>query len=210
MAGAVIRMAELSDAPAICAIYAPIVRDTVISFELEPPDTGEMRARMKATMVQAPWLVYERSGVLLGYAYATRYRPRAAYAWTAETTVYVADGARRQRVATALYTALLAGLRWQGYRTLLGVITLPNPASVALHESFGFRALGVLRGAGWKLGRWHDTGFWQLVPDGHGTPDGEPAPPAALARAPEWHAALAHAASLVRAPRDGDNASRHP
>jgi phosphinothricin acetyltransferase len=154
-----IRLASLEDAPQIAAIYAPIVLETPISFELVPPDAAEFARRMAGVLPQKPWLVHVEDGRVLGYAYAHTFRDRPAYRWTAETSVYVAVEGRRRGVASGLYAALIERLIAQGFVTAVAGITLPNEASVRLHERFGFRAVGVPR-AGHKFGRWHDVGFW--------------------------------------------------
>jgi len=156
-----IRMATGHDSAAMLAIYAPIVRDTAISFELEPPTVDEFASRIAKVQEHHPWLVFEEQGAILGYAYATTFRERAAYRFTAETTVYVRDDARRRGVARALYVDLFARLRAEGIMTALAAIALPNPASVALHESLGFRPIGVFHRVGFKFDRWHDTGWWE-------------------------------------------------
>jgi phosphinothricin acetyltransferase len=193
-----IRLARDNDAGAILAIYTPIVRETSVSFEVEPPDEGEMRRRIAETLAFFPWLVYERDGEVLGYAYATRYRLRAAYQWSVEVTVYVRSGTQRSGVGRSLYQSLFAVLRLQGFGNAYAAITLPNPASVGLHEALGFRAVGVMEGVGYKLGAWHDVGWWQLALQPRPT---SPEPPRALEglrddRALE--AALAAGLSLAR------------
>src|SRR5213593_2199180 len=131
---AVIRLAGEADAEAVQAIYAPYVRDTAISFETEPPTVEEMGRRIRSVLEHAPWLVCERDGVVIGYAYAGRFHARAAYQWTVEVTVYVHRAHHRAGVGRALYTALLDALRLQGFRVAVGIIALPNPGSVELHE----------------------------------------------------------------------------
>ncbi|MHC4955429.1 MAG: arsinothricin resistance N-acetyltransferase ArsN1 family B [Planctomycetota bacterium] len=157
-----VRTATDADASAMAEIYAPLVRDTATSFELEPPDEAEFRNRMAETLPDLPWLVCERENAVIGYAYAGLHRKRAAYRWTAEVSVYVRADARRAGVARTLYEKLFADLLARGYCTLLAGVTLPNPASVALHESLGFTPVGVYREVGYKLGAWHDVGWWQL------------------------------------------------
>lgn len=157
-----IRTAHPDDAPAIAAIYAPVVAGTAISFETEPPDAAEMRARIAKTLgAGLPWLVAEADGVVCGYAYASKHRERAAYQWSVDTTVYVADGRRGQGVGRALYGALLPLLAGLGYCQAFAGIALPNVASVGLHEAVGFAPLGVYRNVGFKLGQWRDVGWWQ-------------------------------------------------
>jgi L-amino acid N-acyltransferase YncA len=166
-----LRVATHDDAEDIAAIYAPFVRDTVISFETNVPDTAEMRRRIAATLQTHPWLVAEESGRVLGYAYASQHRTREAYRWSCDVTVYLAESARGRRLGTRLYTELFALLRRQGFRNAFAGIALPNAASVALHESLGFRHLGTYRDVGFKLGAWHDVGWWQLILD---TASGDP------------------------------------
>ena len=157
-----IRVADGRDAEAITAIYAPHVTLGLASLEERAPTTDEMRARMAANAGAYPWLVAEQDGVILGYAYAGRFRERAAYRWATETTVYVAAGAQRRGVGRLLYGALLDALRRQGLVQAIAAITLPNDASVGLHERAGFCRAGVYRRVGWKHGRWVDVGLWQL------------------------------------------------
>jgi phosphinothricin acetyltransferase len=130
-----IRVATNSDAEYIRKIYAPIVTDTVISFELEVPSVREIEDRLAKTLEQYPWLVYEEEGAVMGYVYASTHRARPAYQWTAEVTVYIDQNFRGQGIGKSLYQALFEILRQQGYRTAVGGITLPNPASVAIHDS---------------------------------------------------------------------------
>ena len=157
-----IRLASKNDAPQILEIYSPIVSSTHISFEHEVPDIRDIAARIAATLKQYPWLVCEIDSCIVGYAYASAFRGRKAYQWTTETTVYVHEAFRLRGVSRALYSTLLAILRQQGYRTAVGVIALPNAASIRAHESLGFREIGVFKSAGFKAGVWRDTGWWQL------------------------------------------------
>jgi phosphinothricin acetyltransferase len=172
----VLRIARDEDAEGIAAIYAPLVRDTAISFELDPPDAEEMRRRIRATLATHPWLVCADDGRVRGYAYASRHRDRAAYRWSADVTVYVHEQARGRGVGAALYAALLPVLVRQGFRRAYAGITLPNRASIALHESAGFRRLAVYAGVGWKLGAWHDVGWWERALAPEVNAPGEPEP----------------------------------
>ena len=158
-----IRVARVEDAAEILAIYAPVVKTTAISFEVDPPSLATMQQRITAILQTHPWLVYEHQEHICGYAYASRHRERAAYQWSADVTVYVHPEWRRRGVGHALYTSLLAVLRLQGFFNAYAGITLPNPASVGVHESVGFRPLGVYREVGYKLGAWHDVGWWSLA-----------------------------------------------
>ncbi len=155
------RLATPADAEGILAIYAPIVRDTAISFEIEPPTLEEMQARIQTTLERLPWLVSESGGEIVGYAYASRHRERAAYQWSADVSVYVAAGARRKGIGRELYAPLLGILQDLSYYSALAGIVLPNPASVGLHEAMGFRPIGIYRNIGYKRGAWHDVGWWQ-------------------------------------------------
>lgn len=169
-----LRLATPDDATAILAIYAPIVRDTAISFELVPPEPHEMARRIAAVQDLAPWVVAEVEGAVRAYAYATEFRARPAYRWTLETAVYVAAGARGRGLGRSLYARLLELLRAQGFLQAVGGITLPNPASVRLHESLGFRSVGTFPDVGFKLGAWHAVGFWAKDLAAHGSAPAEP------------------------------------
>src|SRR5438067_94769 len=157
-----IRLATRADAQAIAAIYRPIVAATAISFETLPPDPAEIERRLAAILEIAPWLVYQSRDGIAGYAYGSRHRERAAYQWSVDASVYVGEGSRRRGIGRALYAALFPLLRLQGFYAAHAGITLPNAASVALHESLGFRPVGIYRAVGYKLGSWHDVGWWQL------------------------------------------------
>jgi len=159
---AVIRLASTTDAADIHQIYSPIVRDTHISFEQTVPAVSEIAARVDKTLRQYPWLVCDVNGRLAGYAYASAFRARAAYQWTAETTVYIHSDFQRRGVSRALYSSLLALLREQGYCSAVGVIALPNEGSIRAHEAVGFRKVGIFKNVGYKAGDWRDTGWWQL------------------------------------------------
>lgn len=185
-----IRLACDSDAAAIAAIYAPIVRDTVISFESEPPGAAEMAERIRATLAFAPWLVCEVDGLVVGYAYGSRFRTRDAYRWTVETTVYVHADHHRRGIGRELYSVLFELLAIQGFRTVIAGIALPNAASVAAHQSLGFAPVGVFRNVGNKKGAWIDTGFWQLDLGDVGNRPPLPLAPEEAARDPRWKAAL--------------------
>ncbi|KPL81888.1 arsinothricin resistance N-acetyltransferase ArsN1 family B [Herpetosiphon geysericola] len=157
-----IRVATLADAVAIHAIYAPIVEQTVISFEVVAPTSTEIAQRINKTLEQYPWLVWaDAQGQVQGYAYASQHRSRPAYQWSVDTTVYVANSAQRQGVGRALYQQLLQQLQALGYYSAYAGITLPNTKSVGLHEAIGFTPVGVFRQAGFKHGQWHDVGWWQ-------------------------------------------------
>lgn len=156
-----IRTARDEDAAAIHAIYAPSVSAGVATFETELPGVETMRERLRARLQHYPWLVWEDAGEVLAYAYAGRFRERAAYDWIAETSIYVRHDAQRRGIARRLYGVLLDVMRLQGITQAVGVITLPGTASVAMHEAMGFTSAGVWRQCGYKLGQWWDVGVWQ-------------------------------------------------
>lgn len=166
------------DGAACAAIYAPSVESTPISFELVPPDATEFTRRIEKYAATHQFLVAEEDGGVVGYAYACRWADRAAYDWSVETSVYVAADHHGQGMGRALYAELFDRLRAQGFRIAVAGITLPNPASIGLHESMGFESSGSLRDIGWKEGAWRDVGYWQLYlqPPGEGPP-AAPLPP---------------------------------
>jgi L-amino acid N-acyltransferase YncA len=182
----VIRPAEISDAAAIGSIYAPYVLETAVSFESEPPTTAMMAQRISGTLETHPWLVAELSEGIVGYAYAGKHSQRAAYRWTVDVTVYVDGNMRRGGVGRALYLVLLETLRRQGFRSAFAEIVLPNPGSVRLHERAGFKQIGVHKDIGFKLGRWHDIGYWRLGLAVGAAPPSEPIPFAAFKETPSF------------------------
>lgn len=157
------RLATAEDAPAIAAIYAPYVRDTIISFETEAPGVAEIATRIERIGRQYPWLAASADGRVVGYAYACENRSRLAYRWSVDTAVYLDPSAQRNGIGSGLYRRLFALLRAQGYVNAFAGISLPNAASVALHEAMGFALIGVYRNVGYKLGAWRDVGWWQLA-----------------------------------------------
>ena len=195
---ATIRLATERDGAAIAAIYGPFVTATPISFELDPPPPDEMRRRIAERRGRWPWLVCEDGRDVLGYAYAGRFRERAAYQWAVDLSVYVRGDCHRSGIGRGLYSSLFEILRLQGYCTAYADITLPNPASVGLHESLGFRPLGVYRKVGFKLGAWHDVGCWELQLR---SPSANPDPPVPLGTvevSSGWAAAVAKGLPCLR------------
>lgn len=160
------------DAAACAAIYAPHVEDSPVSFEEETPSAGEMAARIERYGTSHAWLVAEREGRVIGYAYATAFNERPAYRWSTFVSVYVAGEARGEGVGRGLYEVLFERLRERGFRTACAGITLPNEASEALHGRLGFELVGVNRAIGWKQDAWRDVGWYQLelAPPGDGPP----------------------------------------
>jgi L-amino acid N-acyltransferase YncA len=160
--GRVVRHADpAADAAACAEIYAPNVTSGVASFEEAAPDAAEMGRRIAEASERYPWLVAERGGAVAGYAYGTVHRARRAYRWVVEVTVYVDARRHRSGVGRELYEALLPLLARQRLQVAVAGITLPNEASVALHEALGFQPVGIYRQLGYKFGAWHDVGWWQ-------------------------------------------------
>ena len=157
-----IRPATPDDASAIVEIYNHYVATTVISFEERPVTPDEMAGRIRDVMATLPWLVCESEGTVLGYAYATKWRVRSAYRYSAETSVYVAPGQGGKGIGSALYTTLLEELRAREIHMAIGGIAQPNPASVALHERLGFEKVAHFKQVGRKFDRWIDMGYWEL------------------------------------------------
>lgn len=149
------------DAAACTAIYAPSVTEGVASLEELPPETHQMADRIRAVSRNWPWLVAEIDGRVAGYAYASQHRERASYRWAADVTVYVSSDQQRRGAGRALYAPLLELLCAQGYHEACAGITLPNDASVGLHESLGFVPVGVYRNIAFKHGSWRSVGWWQ-------------------------------------------------
>lgn len=151
------------DAARCAEIYRPFVCHSAITFEEDAPDEAGMAARIAEYQASHAWLVAEVDGVVAGYAYAGPHNARAAYRLSVNVSVYVDPGFARQGIGRALYTELFAALKAQQRHAAFALITLPNEASVALHEALGFRPVGVLKEVGWKRGTWHDVGWWQLL-----------------------------------------------
>jgi len=194
-----IRLATPDDGAAFAEIYRPAVVGSPISFEIDPPDGAEMARRVSGVIARFPWLAFEEDGVAMGYAYAGTHRARPAYQWSTEVSAYVHETVRRRGVARALYSSLFAMLRALGYCNAYAGITLPNAASVGLHESLDFRPVGVFHDVGYKLGRWHDVGWWERP---LGERASHPEPPRAigdLLGTEAFDVALEHGRGLLRA-----------
>jgi L-amino acid N-acyltransferase YncA len=158
---ALVRTADTPDAAAIAEVYRPHVTGSVASFETVPPDAGEIARRMLVAP-RLPWIAAERAGTVVGYAYAAPHNARAAYRWSVSCSVYLTADERGAGTGRALYERLLAEVTSLGHVTAFAGIALPNEASVGLHTALGFTPVGVYRAAGFKAGRWHDVGRWQL------------------------------------------------
>lgn len=166
-----------TDAVRVAAIYRPAVETGLASFEEVAPPAAEMAERMRTTLERLPWLVAEMAGEVVGYAYAGVHRARAGYRWSVDVSVYVDPARQGGGIGRALYTELFDVLRRQGYVNVYAGITLPNPASVGLHEAIGMRRIGVYERVGFKFGAWRDVAWYGLrLAD----PDREPSEPIPL------------------------------
>ena len=156
-----IRLATSADIPAILEISNWAAANTAANFAVEPESLESWQQDWTDTHELFPWYVAVDHDRVIGFAKASPWKGRCAYNWTAESTVYVLPDHHGQGVGRTLYRHLLDTLREQGYRTVLGGITVPNEASICLHESMGFRRVALLEQVGWKFGKWHDVGYWE-------------------------------------------------
>lgn len=163
----IIRPVDISDAAAILSIYAPYIESTAFTFETVVPSLEEYEQRIRTNTSSYPWLVAVDNGKVIGYAYASRHRERAAYQWTVESSVYVAEDYHHAGVAKQLYEALFELLKSAGFVNVFAVITLPNPKSYAFHQKMGFEPVCVYKNIGFKLGRWHDVAWLQKTVNPH-------------------------------------------
>ena len=158
-----IRQVVSADAAAISGIYNYYINNTVISFEERPVSINEMEKRIRDVTVEYPWLAAEEAGEILGYAYASKFKDRSAYRYTAEITVYLKNGKEGKGLGTQLISRLIDEARTRGIHTLISCITLPNERSVAIHEKFGFKKIAHFKEVGFKFNQWLDVGFWELL-----------------------------------------------
>jgi phosphinothricin acetyltransferase len=170
-----LRLAKEADAAALLEIYRPYVEHTAISFEEDVPRVGAFRDRIVSTLETYPYLVCETTEEkIVGYAYASRHRERAAYRWSADLSVYLDSACHGRGIGKALYRALIEILRLQRVRTVYGGVTSPNPASEALHESLGFRRVGAFENVGYKHGSWHSVIWFEKAILSYDKTPGEP------------------------------------
>jgi len=152
-----------TDAAQICEIYNYYVCETTITFEESPVPDGEMARRIADITSHLPWLVWEVDGRILGYAYASPWKARAAYRYAVESSIYLAPQFTGQGIGSRLYLALIANLRQRGLHCVIGGAIIPNPVSVALHERLGFTKVAEFREVGFKFGKWIDVAYWELM-----------------------------------------------
>jgi len=158
-----IRLATTSDAAAMLQIYAPFILNTTVTFEYEVPSEQDFQMRIQQYLEKWPWLVWVENGEVVGYAYASSYRPREAYQWCVECSVYIHPQFSKLGIATKLYSALIKLLKFQGFCCLYAVIDIPNPASVGFHEKMGFQYFATYENVGYKLGQWRNVGWWKYT-----------------------------------------------
>jgi L-amino acid N-acyltransferase YncA len=161
---ATLRDVRQNDAEAIAAIYNHYIQTSIATFEEGPVTREDISQRMDGVRsASLPWLVAERAGRVIGYAYATPWKSRSAYRFSAEASMYIAPGHVGCGTGSALYAELIAAVRERGIHVLIGGISLPNEASVAINEKFGFRKVAHFSEVGFKFGKWIDVGYWQLA-----------------------------------------------
>ena len=158
-----IRNVQIVDAQELLDIYNYYVVNTVVTFDLEPLSLDVFKEKITTVSADYPFLVYEENSEILGYAYGSKFRPKPAYNNTVESTVYLKHGYQGKQIGSKLYEELLYLLKQKNTHVVLGVLTLPNQASVKLHEKFNFEKVAHLKDAGLKFGEWQDVGFWQLT-----------------------------------------------
>ena len=158
-----VRLATISDASQVAEIYNHFVEKTIVTFEETPLTIQEVEKWIEETTSKLPWFVFEEDGELLGYAHASSWKSRCAYRNSVETTVYLRPTAFGKGIGTILYNSLLTELKQRGFHAAIGGIALPNEASIALHEKFGFEKIGHFKEVGNKFNQWIDVGYWQLL-----------------------------------------------
>jgi|TARA_A200000113_G_C8824955_1_gene341789 phosphinothricin acetyltransferase len=156
-----IRKAKETDAHAIALIYNHYIVHSTTTFE-EKEVNGQLILERLNKSKKHPWWVYEQEGVVLGYAFSTKWKPRSAYRFTVESSVYVAPKQQQKGIGTLLYSKLINALKKEGFRIILAGISLPNDQSISFHEKLGFQKVGQLKSVGYKFNRWIDVGYWEL------------------------------------------------
>ena len=177
---AAIRLANPdTDSEQVAAIYYPYVINTAITFDTEPIEGRSFHEKITKSMAIYPWLVFEHEREIMGYAHGSQFRDKEAFKWAVETTIYVKESAHGLGIGKSLYQTLINCLRLQNFSLCIGVITMPNPASIYMHENLGFKKGMLIKKAGYKLGKWHDVGIWSAGIYDH---NNNPAPPVTLSQ----------------------------
>ena len=158
-----IRNASEYDASAICDIYNYYILNSISTFELEPVSVEEIKNRIHRVIQRYPWIVYEEDDEIIGYAYADEWKTRKAYKYSVESTIYLKNGHGRKGIGSVLYKFLLEEIKKAGIHAVIGGISLPNEASIALHEKFGFKEIACFKEVGRKFDKWIDVGYWELI-----------------------------------------------
>src|SRR5688572_4860408 len=195
---ATIRLATAFDSSAIASIYRPYCEGSAVSFEQVAPDAVEIAKRIAMVTAQRPWIVLEDNGAVVGYAYATPHNERWAYRWSVNTAIYINTTHHRRGAGRALYVTLFDLLKHLGYYRAIAGITLPNPASVGLHEAMGFALVGVYRDIGYKLGAWRDVGWYEAEIQPRVAEPQEPQSIAVLSGSQAWRDAIARGLACYR------------
>lgn len=192
-----IRLASLADSASILDVYAPFITDTVITFEYDIPTVAEFGKRITNIQKKYPWLVCEVNGVVVGYAYASEYRERVAYDWSVDFTIYIKPEYHRKNIGKALYSALVEILILQGYYNAYAGVTIPNINSESIHQSLGFKAIGVYQNVGYKFGKWLDTKWFELIMQDHSTSPTTPKIIDEINNTPEFNAIIKKAEQTI-------------
>lgn len=158
-----VRTVKLKDANEISEIYNYYILNSIVTFEETPVTVGEMREKIKSINSKLPWIVYEKDQQILGYAYASEWKSRCSYKYSVESTIYLRQGEEKKGVGTSLYTELIERLINIGFHVVIGGISLPNDASIALHEKLGFKKIAHFKEVGYKFENWVDVGYWELM-----------------------------------------------
>ncbi|NLK75307.1 MAG: N-acetyltransferase [Clostridiales bacterium] len=193
-----IRLVKENDYISLLEIYGPFVRDTSVSFEYVVPTIDEFKKRINNISKIFPWLVCEVNGKVVGYAYASKHRERAAYQWSVDVSIYVAPEYHRNYIAKALYTALIKILRAQGYFNAYAIVALPNEKSEGFHKALGFVPIGVYHNVGYKFDKWHDVKCFELKISEHFLQPKSPKPITEICETKEFNEILDNAADLIK------------
>ncbi len=195
---AIIRLAREQDGQRFAEIYKPYVTDSAVSFEIDAPTSREMSERITAVERKHPWLVCTIDSEVAGYVYASPHKARPAYCWSVDVAIYTDAAFRRRRLGTALYTSLFECLRLQGVYNAYAGITVPNDASIGLHEALGFQLVGLYNNVGFKCGAWRDVGWWHLKLQEYSNNPVAPMDLEAACALPQWEAAISAGVAELR------------